>query len=449
MARKPVWSEGLLLSQHHLQQQDAYHEDLLRVRLRAVSHYPWGISDLKIDERGFAAGEFRLQRFEATWPDGTVILCGEGTDVPVPPPRKLPPNAQRTEVFVGLAHAVQGAGVVGSAEDAQTRKFLRSAHQVPDVNTGGSPQELEWAQPNLRVLFGDERRDGFSAFCIAVILRQENGMFQVQDTYVPPVLDLRAAPFLESGVRRILASIVGRQKQLTGERRQHHEASVEFHATEARRFWLLHTLNGVIPWLNHLLDTPNTHPEEAYRVLATLAGQLCSFSASLDPTSVPKFDYMELGSVFEQLFAIVLRLLPGELEQTFTTIGLEHRPDGMFIGKIADRSLLNQDLFLAITSAMPEATLRERVPGLLKMASWNQIYDVVKQARRGVSIAVEWKPTAALPVKPGICFFRVEKAGPYWEDVASSGTVALYLPRDGQWTGSTLAMYAVPSGQAR
>lgn len=448
MAKKPIWTEGLLLSQHHLQQQDAYHEDVLRRRLRALTHYAWGIINVKIDEQAFAAGEFKLLQFEAIWPDGTIIHCGEGSDVPAPAPRKLPPDALRTEVYVGLAHGIDGTSLVGTADQTTVRKYTRATHQVVDVNSGGSPQELEWAQPDLQVLFEEERRHGFAAFCVAVVLRQENGTFHVQDTHVPPVLDFRAAPFLEQGVRRILASIVARQKQLAGERRQQQESSVDFHAMEARKFWLLHTLNGAIPRLSHLLETPSSPPEEVYLALGTLVGQLCSFSSTIDPTAVPKFDYLGLGGVFEQLFALVLRLLPGEIRKSFLEIGLEHRQDGMFIGKFADQAVLDHDLYLALTSSMPEATMRERVPALLKMASWNQIYDVVKQAKRGVSVNVEWQPTAALPVKPGVCFFRVDKSGTCWDDVATSGTVALYLPKDGQWAGATLALYAVPKAQS-
>ena len=51
MANKPVWSEGLLLSQHHMQQQDRYHEALLRERMQGVRHYDWGITDLEIEIR--------------------------------------------------------------------------------------------------------------------------------------------------------------------------------------------------------------------------------------------------------------------------------------------------------------------------------------------------------------------------------------------------------------
>jgi len=446
---KPVWSEGLLLSQHHMQQQDRYHEALLRDRLRAITHYGWGITELEIDERGFAAGQFKLRRFAAIWPDGTSISCGDGTEVAVPAPRPLPPDSLRTEVFLGLAYELEGSASVGSEDEPGVRRYLRATRQVVDVNSGGSPQELEWARPNLRVFFGGERQDGFATIRVAVILRQENGVFRVQDTFVPPVLDLKVAPFLENGVRRILASIVARQAQLAGERRQRQSGAVEFHATEVRKFWLLHTLNGVIPRLNHLLETPSIHPEEAYVALSTLAGELCSFSADADPATLPKFNYLELGEVFETLFAVVLRLLPGGIERSYVEIGLEHRPDGMFIGKLADKGLVQQELFVAVNANMAEALVRERVPAILKMASWNQVYDIVKQARHGVRVEIEWNPSAALPVKPGVCFFRVRKEGAYWDDVSRSSTVALYLPVDGEWAGATLSMYAVQPTHAR
>jgi type VI secretion system protein ImpJ len=298
-------------------------------------------------------------------------------------------------------------------------------------------------------LYGNERKDGFATIRVAELLRQENGQFQVLDTRIPPVAHLSTAPFLESGVRRVLANIVARQQQLTGERRQRQQGSVDFHVSEARKFWLLHTLNGAIPQLNHLLDTPRAHPEEAYLMLANLAGSLASFSADFDPSDLPKFNYLELGEVFEALFAIVLRLLPGGIEQSYVEIPLEHRPDGMFIGRIGDPKLVAHEFFVSVKASLAEALLRERVPGVLKMAGWNQIYDVVKHARHGVRVNVEWNPTGALPVKPGVCFFRVRREGTYWDEIAKSSTVALYLPVDGEWAGAGLSLYAVDPAHLR
>lgn len=446
---KPVWSEGLLLSQHHLQQQDLYHEGLLRERLGPLAHYDWGIAEIEIDDRGFAAGEFRLRKLRAIWPDGTYVSCGEGGEAPAPPPRALPADGARVDLFLGLAHAGPSVAAVGNEGDASVRRFVRETRQVLDVNSGGSAQEIEWARPNVHVLFGGERLEGFSTIRVAQLLRQENGQFKVLDTHIPPVTCLGAAPFLQAGVRRTLAGLVARQQQLAQERRQRHAGAVDFHATEIRKFWLLQTLNRVIPLLTHLLDTPRAHPEAAYIALAQLAGELCSFSADTDPSAIPKFNFLELGEVFESLFAIVLRLLPGGIERPYVEIGLEHRPDGMFIGKFADRALLEHELFVAVRSNIAEALVRERVPAVLKLASWNQVYDVVKQARRGVTVEIDWNPSNALPVKPGVCFFRVRKDGSYWEDIARSSSVALYLPIGPEWSGTELSLYAVPPATVR
>jgi len=115
----------------------------------------------------------------------------------------------------------------------------------------------------------------------------------------------------------------------------------------------------------------------------------------------------------------------------------------MFIGKVSDPQLFSKEFFLSVQAKQSEALVRERVPAVLKMASWNQIYDVVKQARHGVRLEVEWNPSGALPLRPGSCFFRVRREGPFWEDISSTASVALYLPVDADWSGTIMSLYAV------
>ncbi|HEU4532774.1 MAG TPA: type VI secretion system baseplate subunit TssK, partial [Polyangiaceae bacterium] len=59
MLRKPVWTEGLFLTQHHFQQLDRYHEALVGERLGAAVGYDWGVSEIDIDERAIGAGHLR------------------------------------------------------------------------------------------------------------------------------------------------------------------------------------------------------------------------------------------------------------------------------------------------------------------------------------------------------------------------------------------------------
>jgi type VI secretion system protein ImpJ len=454
MAQKPIWAEGLLISQHHLQQQDRYHEALLHEHVQAISHFNWGVTELEIDERSLAAGQFKLKRFAAILPDGESIRCGEGTDEPVPAPRSFESafaaDASTLQIYLALAYESDAGPNVASRDDTTgSRRYTAVVRAVADLTTGASPQEVEITRPNLRIFFGGERQDGFETIRIAELVRRPNGQPMVRDNYVPPVMHMAAAPFITAGLQRVLTAVTARQRQLSSERKQRQTGTVDFHATDARRFWLLHTLNGVLPVLTHLLDTPRAHPEEAYLILANLIGQLCTFAADADPLSLPKFNYLELGDVFEVMFARALSLVSGTIESHYTEIQLEHRPDGMFIGKIPDPRLVANEFFVAVKASLTEALVRERVPAVMKIAAWNQIYDVVKQMRHGARFDIEWNPSGALPVRPGVCFFRIRREGQFWDEIAKSSTIAIYVPKEPDWNDATLNVFVVDPANLR
>jgi predicted component of type VI protein secretion system len=143
------------------------------------------------------------------------------------------------------------------------------------------------------------------------------------------------------------------------------------------------------------------------------------------------------------LFARAVSLLSGQVDKPYVEVELERRSDGMYLGKLRDPKLAAHEIFVAVQANQVDAVVRDRAPAVLKIASWNQIYDVVKQARRGVRVDVEWNPSVALPVRPGVCFFRVRREGNFWDEVASSSTLALYLPSDGDWKDASLQVYAI------
>lgn len=443
---KPIWSEGLFVSQHHFQAQDRYHEDLLQERVSGVRRYDWGVSAIEIDDRLFQAGQFGLRRLTAVWPDGLLVQCDDANRGKLPEPRPfdphLRPEDRALDVFVGIA-LEGGANVAAAGDSPALQRFGRIIRPTEDFNTSGGPQDLEYAVPNLRIVFGGEPRDRLATVPVAQLFRQSDGKVVLRDTFVPPVLHIGAAPFLASGLRRVLGAMVARQRELVAGRKQRQVASVEFHYTDARRFWLLHTLNGTIPVLSHLLETDRAHPEEVYLALARLVGELSTFSADPDSAAIARFDFGHLGDVFEPLFARALALLTVDSVPVYTEIPLQRRPDGMFVGKIPEPRLANYEFFVAVRSSVPETSVRDRIPQLLKIADWKHIIDVVKQARHGVRAEIEWNPSNVLPLKPGLCFFRMRREGPFWEEIAKSSTLALYLPSDAEWKDAQVTVYAV------
>ncbi len=443
MTCKPIWSEGVLVSQHHFQQQDRYHERNLSERLRSLLHFEWGITEVEIDVSALLAQQFRLSRFAATWPDGTNVRCGAGTPMASPEARgfetAFAAGDRILPVFIGLPAAIDGNLVLPDLSEC--RRYDTAVRSVADENDPSRESEIEWARPNLRVFFGREDRRGFDTMKVAELVRDGAGKAFIRDTYVPPVSSLRAAPFLQTGLQRVLTTALARQRDLLSQRGRHQNGTLSFHTADAQRFWLLYTLGRAVPELSHLLEIGKAHPEELYVALATLAGTLATFAEGDEPPALPRFDFWAQGDVFEALFARVLALLTVEVRALYRQVELERRSDGMRLGKLgAD---VANELFVAVRADVPEELLRERIPRLLKISDWSQIYDLVKQSRAGVRVEPEWNPSAALPLRAGTYFFRVHREGPAWKAIEKSATVALFLPPEREWTSAVVSLYAI------
>jgi type VI secretion system protein ImpJ len=195
---------------------------------------------------------------------------------------------------------------------------------------------------------------------------------------------------------------------------------------------MLHTMNSYIPIVSHLVDHGDCHPEDCFVVLASLIGELCTFSPDGDPTCIHKFNYLDLGEVFPVMFDRAVQLISGVLAESYTVVPLEKRDDGMYLGKFEDPKLPRTHEFFLEAQGIDEGTLRERLPRLLKVGSWTQIGYILNAAMPGVRVGVEYRPPGAIPVKPGIVYLRVDQSGDYWNDILGSGTIAIYQPIDPQ-----------------
>jgi type VI secretion system protein ImpJ len=79
-------------------------------------------------------------------------------------------------------------------------------------------------------------------------------------------------------------------------------------------------------------------------------------------------------------------------------------------------------------SGVPEAQVRERLSKLMKIASWNQITSILNSAVNGCKLELEYRPPGALPVRPGVLFFRLSRTPDFWNDIFTTASIALYQP---------------------
>jgi type VI secretion system protein ImpJ len=452
-ARKLVWTEGLFITQHHLQQLDRYHEQLLHERLSAFTPYGWGISEIEIDERALATGQFRLQRLMGVFPDGTPIAVGDNLDDAIPPrplDTALTPQVRVLDVFVGLSQETDaGANVDLDAKPGALNRYVREHGALLDYNVGTGEHPLQFARRNLRIVLGEERQDALDLIRVAQLVRSPGGTIVVRDGFVPPVLRIGASPYLMNGFVRLLEVMTAKQRSLSETRRQRTEAAVEFQASDAAKFWLLNALNQTIPVLAHLVDQGSSTPEVAYVALGQLIGLLCTFAVDADLSTIPKFTYLDLGECFGPMLQRAYKLLDAVIAEKYTEVPLTKRADGMYLGQIEDRTLLRCEFFVAamVGGKVADAQVRERLPRLSKIASWGQINSILNSAINGAKLELEYRPPGALPVRNGVVYFKLTKTPEIWNDIAGTGTIAIYQPVEPDLIDLTL--YAVDPANLR
>ncbi|NVJ26583.1 MULTISPECIES: type VI secretion system baseplate subunit TssK [Myxococcus] len=449
-AQRVVWSEGMFMSPHHLQQQDLYHEQLLENRLGALEPYPWGVVAMELDLEGLRAGQVQLSNFVGVLPDGLTVSFESG-DAEAPSARPAEgyfPPAQRTlDVYLGVPRERSGVESYGSGERiGGSPRYTPVTRPISDLTASTSISQVGFGQRNVRLLFGTEPRDDFEAIKLFELTRDKSGSLAVVDAYVPPSLRIDASPFVMGELRTLLRLMVSKQRQLASRRRHRDASALEFTAGDVTLFLELNALNGTIPFLQHALDAGNLRPRDMYLTLVQCAGQLCTFSSSADPTTLPSFQFTNLRATFEELFRRLSELMRAVALEQCLTVDLSAGTDGMFRGKLEDERLERCGAFLlAVRSDLPERVVAEQFPKLTKVACWDDIPGLVRAAAPGVPLAVTYRPPPEVPVQPGTVYFSLSMNDGYWKNVMRDHNLALYLPQPFDAARTTVELLAVPT----
>jgi type VI secretion system protein ImpJ len=433
--QKVLWSEGLFLTPHHLQQWDRYQEGVLNFRLRALSTFMWGAEELRFNEESLENGIFEVLRCRAVLPDGTTI---DIPDVDAPPPARnfldcFLPTSDRMDVFLAIPVVRQGAANVAGSDKKTSfmARYLPVQSTVPDENTGENELPVAFAAKNLRLLFGEEPLDNHAALKIAEVRRTPEGKATLDEAYIPPSICLSAARPMIDIVRRLLEILSAKSTTLGEQRRQKSAGVADFTTSDVATFWLLHTVNAYLPIMMHYHHVQRVHPELLYLTMARLAGELMTFVTEGHPAELPKYIHTDLTTTFGQLDRKLRVLLETVIPTRCIPIPLERTQESLYIGRILDERLPSSaEFYLGVNAKLPEAQLLERVPRKSKIASLDTINYLLGQALPGVLLRPVPVPPGPIPVRVGFKYFRLEKLGTYWDTIAASRNICIYFPAE-------------------
>lgn len=419
------------MAPQHLQQQDRFVEELVSTRFSCLNKDFWGLIRVSFDDRSLAQGTVTLEAFEGIMPDG-LPLDIEGSSAALPPPRPIddhfPPTKASLDLFLAVPKSRDGVSNVSDERDPRVRWF-RQARTTQDMLAEAEAQEIEYAQPSVVLLFGDEPREGYDALKVAEVIRTDAGGFAISDTYIPPCMRIASSSFLISGLRRLLSTMTTRRTALSRSLSEREDGALEFTSRDVTRFLLLSAINTSLPVIDHFTESGDLSPRSLYLALVQLYGQLSVFAKDHDPTSVPKFVYTDLRATFEPLFAMIIALLHSTIQEHYVALGLESRDDGMHFGQLDDDNWFHCSKFLvAVRSTIDEEETRSKLPRLSKIASWQDVNNILSAATPGAPIEVIYRPPAGVPYKSGTVYFTIDTDNQYWRNVTAERSIAVYLP---------------------
>ncbi len=244
-----VWSEGMFIGTQHFQQHDRYLENLIDARSRPLSAGAWGFSELLIDQGLLAQGKLAIVSARGLLPDGTPFNIPQDDLAPSP----LNIDDSLRDGLVYLALPLKRAGARDTVDDGEALGAARYVSQVREVRDDNAPFEnrapVAVGSRALRLLTA---QDGISDYAAIGLVRikekRADRALVLDDSYIPPVLDVAASKPLTAFRSELLGLLHQRGEALAGRV----VASGAGGASEIADFMLLQLVNRAQPLIQHL-----------------------------------------------------------------------------------------------------------------------------------------------------------------------------------------------------
>jgi type VI secretion system protein ImpJ len=426
-----LWTKGAFLQAQHLQNQDLYLESQLQFCLDSLFAYPNGFKTLTVDTARLATGYFSVSAASGIFPDGLLFdIPGSDHEPEARVIDRFPEGQNRLIVSLGIPQYRPGVRNVsfGPREKAASR-YVADCLDLRDETSGLDEKPIQIARRNITYLLPHDDTTGYATLPVARILKKGDKL-EVDRTFIPPLLQISASPSLLSMLRDITGLLTARCTELSQSRKSKYSGVADFTISDTASFWLLYTVNAHYPIFRYLLNSPLAHPNELFAQMLVLAGALTAFTLRMQPAELPDYNHDDLETCFSELYIRLRELLDTAIPKYFVSLPL--RPTEQHYVYAAsipeDRFLTDTRVYLAVSAEMKPEQLIQMAPSITKIASSAQIQEIINSAVSGVRIARPPQLPNAIPVRQGFQYFLLETAGPYWQGIVRSRSLAVYVP---------------------
>ncbi|CAN7570565.1 type VI secretion system baseplate subunit TssK [Pseudoduganella sp. LjRoot289] len=430
MPLKVLWSEGLTLEPHQLQQLDRYHEARLQRTAAAMQPNLWGIQSVEWNRDALRNNLLQANGMSLMFPDGE-IYDAPGGEV-LPPPVDLSRLAADTQLFTFFAcmPSLEAHGGNLSTSGLASARYGRIDREVQDLFSGAVDANVAYLCKTVRLLSHLEPRDAFVSFPAIRLRRLATGGFEEDHDYLPPGVSI-GSPYLKRMLDSLLAKMQAKIAALQLRHRQSAKDVLEFHSGDIASYWMLSTLSTAGAGLSHAANYGQHHPEHLFERLAALAGGLMTFSTKYTLSDLPSYRHADAAPGFAKLDGIIRELADTVLSSRYFTIPLAVDPK-MSANRIARLDPAHVDkttmLGLAVRADMPPLELVAKVPVRFKLGCPADVDGFIRNALPGLPLVHMAQVPQDVPVRPNTYYFSIERLAPLYEAMLAAQMLTVFSP---------------------
>lgn len=439
--QKIVWHEGMLLRPQHFQQQDRYYNAQMNLRTQRNALYCWGFFHLELDQQFLSMGKVVVTQASGVLPDGTLFDIGAERE---PLVLEIPPNTSNKAVYLALPLVAAGHVETRRPEQEDViARYISQTVEVSDSNAGDTNSgSLSCALPAFRLTLESEPgQDVFVRLKLCNVLDMtHDGVVTLDPEFVPTFLHTSGSIFLQSCMKEVI-SMLAHRGDILAERMR---GSSRVGAADVGDFMMLQLINRHEPVWRHFYAVDQLHPEQLYRELLSLLGELATYTPESRRPKLEgvRYQHNDQAICFRRLLDSARQALSMVLEQHAVELPLQQRQYGIQVSPLNDRKLLDSGSFILAANAQCDSEeLRKRLPSHLKIGPVERIRQLVNLHLPGIKVKPLPVAPRQIPFHAGKTYYALEFTSEELAQLERSGGFAFHV--SGDFPGLELSFWAI------
>lgn len=422
-----IWQEGLFLRPQLFQQQERFFLNWIEQRCSVLRPYHWGLTELKIDNESLALGKLALLSCKGVFPDGTPFDAP--TQVPLPAPLNIPADTKDCRIFLALALQQEGLSPVANSNELNPlARYEVTDKPIQDLCTPGLNEtaEVQVGVLRLSLLTQHDNTRAFALIPLAQVLEKTSeNLVRLSTSFIPSVLYYQATQPLIGFVREICGLLKQRGDGLAQDLASPGAGGV----AEVSNFLQLQLINRYELLFAHIERMSELHPEDIYRLLLMLAGELATFTRNERRTvALDAYYHHDLELSFKPLMLEIQRAFSTHTIKKALRLEITEHKYGIWVGKIPDKTLLSQASFVLASKAnvAPEK-IRQAFPKQTTISTIEKIATLVNSHLPGIDLYPMAVAPPQIPYHVGFTYFEINTQDASWKLLETSGGLAVHI----------------------